>query len=69
MSTQPANASRGGSLKWAWRIIDDERAGRHVAQRQLDIAMQAIANVTGQRPTKGTQYADEERLRQMRRAA
>jgi hypothetical protein len=40
-----------------------------ITQHQVDLAIAAIENVHGCRPSSGTQYADEERLRMaMRRA-
>jgi hypothetical protein len=44
------NASRGGSLKWAHRIIADEKATGKVPLHKLTIARQAISNATGKQP-------------------
>jgi len=64
MSLQPINQSKGGSLKWAWRIVDDYRANdRSVPAQKLRFAQEAIFNVTGRRPSHGTTYLDEEQLR------
>jgi hypothetical protein len=37
----------GGSVAWAWRLIDRHRRREGVNQHQLEIAMQAIEKVTG----------------------
>ncbi len=62
MST-PSNKGEGPSLQWAWRLIDGHRAGRRVTQHQIDFALEAIERVTGRRPSSGTHYDDEGRLR------
>lgn len=48
--TAPANKSKGGSLAWAWRLIDRSRARENIDGNQIAHALAAIANVTGRAP-------------------
>ncbi|MGY6161862.1 hypothetical protein [Paraburkholderia strydomiana] len=50
MSTEPINKSKGGSLAWAWRMIDRHRRRESVRPHQVEFALAAIANVTGRHP-------------------
>ncbi|MFL9994318.1 hypothetical protein PQR34_28960 [Paraburkholderia sediminicola] len=62
----PLNPSKGGSLKWAWRIIDIRRARGQVDEHQIEYALNAIEAVHGRRPIHGSPtyaFDDEERLR------
>jgi hypothetical protein len=51
------------NLKWAFRIFDDVRAGRNVAARQIEVAQEAVFNVTGRMPSANFKYDDEDELR------
>lgn len=65
--TAPANKSKGGSLAWAWRLIDRSRAGENIDGNQIAHALAAIANVTGRAPISGSigyEFEDEAALRQ-----
>ena len=44
------NVSKGGNLKWAHRVIADEKATGKVPLNKLTIARQAIFRVTGKQP-------------------
>jgi hypothetical protein len=66
MSVQPLNPSRGGSLAWAWKMLDRHRRRENVNAHQIDFALAAIANATGRAPIRGSpthEFDDEERLR------
>jgi hypothetical protein len=60
----PTNRPKGGSLGWAWRVIDDYRANdRAVPAHKLEVATDAIFNVTGYKAGPGVTYTDETALR------
>jgi hypothetical protein len=67
MIAQPLNPPKGGSLKWAWRLIDRHRNREHIDSNQMEHALAAIANVTGRAPIHGSptyEFDDEQRLRE-----
>ncbi|MFM0663301.1 hypothetical protein [Paraburkholderia sediminicola] len=51
------------NLRWAFRIFDDHRAGRSVATRQIEVAQEAVFNVTGRTPGANFKYDNEDELR------
>ncbi|MFX1716722.1 hypothetical protein [Paraburkholderia sp. A1RO-5L] len=62
----PLNPSKGGNLKWAWRILDRRRARENVDENQIAQALAAIANVHGRAPIPGSltyEFTDEAALR------
>lgn len=66
MSAAPLNPSKGGSLAWAWRLIDRHRDREQIDGNQIETALKAIANVHGRAPIHGSPtsaFDDEERLR------
>jgi hypothetical protein len=66
MSAQPINPSKGGSLAWAWRLIDRHRRREHIDSNQIGQALKAIASVTGRAPIHGSptyEFDDEAALR------
>ena len=63
MSIQSLNKSKGGSLAWAWRLIDRHRAGASIKQHQIDFALEGIEKALGRRPCHGTMFDGEEHLR------
>jgi hypothetical protein len=66
MSFQTMSAAKGGSLGWAWKLIDRHRRREHVDGNQIEIALAAIANVTGRGPISGSltyEFPDEDILR------
>lgn len=54
MSTAPLNPSKGGSLKWAWAMLDRFRARQNVNEHQIEYALAAIETVHGRRPIHGS---------------
>lgn len=46
--------------------VADHRAGRRITQHQIDYAVEAIERVTGRRPSNGTGYDEEARLRNVK---
>lgn len=62
----PRNPSKGGSLKWAWVLIDRRRARGNVSDHQISEALKAIALVHGRAPIRNSstyEFSDEEILR------
>lgn len=51
------------NLKWAFRIFDGVRAGRNVTARQIEVAQEAVFNVTGRMPDASLRYDNEDELR------
>jgi len=56
-------AAGRANLKWAFKIFDDVRAGRNVAARQIEVAQEAVFNVTGRMPGVDFRYDNEDELR------
>jgi hypothetical protein len=54
MSAAPLNPAKGGSLKWAWRLIDRHRNREHIDGNQIENALKAISNVHGRAPRHGS---------------
>jgi hypothetical protein len=66
MSLQSINPSRGGSIAWAWKLIDRHRRRDHLAAHQIEIALDAIENIHRRRPIPGSgdyAFSDEDQLR------
>jgi hypothetical protein len=60
------NPSKGGSLKFAWKILDRGRNREAVSAHQIEFALQAIENVTGRAPIHGSptyEFENEAALR------
>ena len=60
------NPSKGGSLGWAWKMIDRHRRRDKIDSNQIEQALKAIENVTGRRPIHGLpthEFHDEATLR------
>lgn len=67
MSLQSNNPSKGGSLGWAWKLLDRHRRRDRIDSNQVDHALAAIASVHGRSPIAGSptfEFSDEVALRQ-----
>ena len=48
--------SKGGSLAWAWKLLDRHRRRESIDGNQMEIALAAIANVTVRTPLPAPNY-------------
>ena len=66
MSATLLKPSKGGSLKWAWSMLDRARGRQNINAHQIEIALAAIETAHGRRPIHGSPtyaFDDEEILR------
>jgi hypothetical protein len=64
--SEPLNKSKGGSLLWAWRILDRHRRRDTLTPHQIEMALSAIKSAHGRHPIHGSPtyaFDDEVALR------